>query len=323
MALPLGKLTIIVGAGLIGSVIAKEGRLSDVTGFFSSAAKIAFKQLKRDDSTPAGSKPRSDSLLAQVNSIQQELRLLASNRPVTIVTSSGSGSSKYGVIILVVVVGYGYVWWKGWKLPDMMFATRRSLSDACNSIGEQLENVYASLRSTKRHLSSKIDTVDSNLTAVAEMTASTHAKVTELRDDSEKIGQDVRYVRDAVETLELKISRIEGKQASTSSSHIAYSSKVGALPPPSSEPSSPIASHGSAHVFNSSREALRPPRNPASVSGQQRIIGVSGMVDVPSSLLSSEDNRNGEETSNGSSWFRAPFFTRTLGGTVLQRTGSR
>ncbi|XP_059640471.1 probable transcription factor KAN2 isoform X2 [Cornus florida] len=34
---------------------------------------------------------------------------------------------------------------KGWKHPDMMFATRRSLSDACTSIAKQLENVYSSV----------------------------------------------------------------------------------------------------------------------------------------------------------------------------------
>lgn len=34
---------------------------------------------------------------------------------------------------------------QGWKLPDMMFATKRGLSDACNSIAKQLENVYASI----------------------------------------------------------------------------------------------------------------------------------------------------------------------------------
>lgn len=34
---------------------------------------------------------------------------------------------------------------QGWKLPNMMFATRRSLSDACSSISRQLESVYTSI----------------------------------------------------------------------------------------------------------------------------------------------------------------------------------
>uniref|UniRef100_A0A6N2K2P2 DUF1664 domain-containing protein n=1 Tax=Salix viminalis TaxID=40686 RepID=A0A6N2K2P2_SALVM len=277
MALPLGKLTILVGAGILGSVLAKEGRLPDVSNFVSGAFKIAFRQLKQDDSTLSvskSSKPPNDSLIAQVNSLRQELQMLASSRPVTIVTANGTGANKYGTVVVVVVVGYGYVWWKGWKLPDMMFATRRSLSDACTSIAQQLENVYASIRSTRRHLSSKINDVDSNLNAVAELTASTQEKVIELREDSSRIGNDVRYVRDAVETLELKISRIEGKQTSASSSRLTFSSKAGALPAPSSEPSTP--------ALIGSQEVQRPPLNAASASSQQwlSLLAASGFPTV-------------------------------------------
>ncbi|XP_022885325.1 uncharacterized protein LOC111401695 [Olea europaea var. sylvestris] len=90
MALPLGKLTLIVGAGLAGSILAKEGRISDVSGFFSGAFKI-LKKLQRDDSTISNAKPKNDSLLRQVNSLREELQLLASSRSVTIVTSNTSG----------------------------------------------------------------------------------------------------------------------------------------------------------------------------------------------------------------------------------------
>ncbi|RVW40105.1 hypothetical protein CK203_081943 [Vitis vinifera] len=67
------------------------------------------------------------------------------NQVLCMVSGSQEGKSKYGVVVIIVVVGYGYAWWKGWKLPDMMFATRRSLSDACSSIAKQLENVYSSI----------------------------------------------------------------------------------------------------------------------------------------------------------------------------------
>ncbi|KAG6787979.1 hypothetical protein POTOM_004030 [Populus tomentosa] len=427
MAIPLGKLTILVGAGILGSVLAKEGRMPDVSSFVSGAFKIALRQLKRDDSTSSvskSSKPPNDSLMAQVTSLRQELQMLASSRPVTIVTASGTGFSslngyavtvshfnhrlklsndvvhlcvvnlsanKYGVVVVVIVVGYGYVWWKGWKLPDMMFATRRSLSDACTSIGQQLENVYGSIRSTRRHLSSKIDGVDTNLNAIAELTASTQERVTELREDSSRIGNDVRYVRDAVETLELKISRIEGKQdlttvgvkrlcdyasslennvleenvqacrhifvsffntllfdftgnhapqilqASASSSRLTFSSKVsgeilptvftsfclfinqaGALPAPSSEPSTPSA-------LNGSQEVQWLPRNAAaSASIQQGSTGISGVAEVASSLGISNGIHTPEETSNGTSWFKPAFLMRTRSAinSVVQQTSS-
>ncbi|CAA0826611.1 Protein of unknown function (DUF1664 [Striga hermonthica] len=216
MALALGKLTIIVGAGLVGTVLAKEGRISNVSDFFSGALKIAFKQLKQDDSAASSSKPRNDLLVQQVNSIRQELQLLASNRSVTIVTGDRSGSGKYGVLVIVVVVGYGYTWWKGWRLSDMMFATRRGLNDACSSVAKQLENVYSSISAsffvTRKHLSSRIDHVDGKIDECADNTAATKEEVSELRGDVKLIGSDVQSVHYVVRSLETKISRIEGRQ---------------------------------------------------------------------------------------------------------------
>ncbi|KAJ6961841.1 hypothetical protein NC652_000714 [Populus alba x Populus x berolinensis] len=362
MAIPLGKLTILVGAGILGSVLAKEGRMPDVSSFVSGAFKIAFRQLKRDDSTSSvskSSKPPNDSLMAQVTSLRQELQMLASSRPVTIVTASGTGANKYGLVVVVIVVGYGYVWWKGWKLPDMMFATRRSLSDACTSIGQQLENVYGSIRSTRRHLSSKIDGVDTNLNAIAELTASTQERVTELREDSSRISNDVRYVRDAVETLELKISRIEGKQdlttlgvkrlcdyasclesnlleenvqTSASSSRLTFSSKAGALPAPSSESSTPSSESSTPSsepstpsALNGSQEVQRLPRNAAaSASSLKGSTGISGVAEVASTLGISNGIHPPEETSNGTSWFKTAFLMRTRSAinSVVQQTSS-
>ncbi|KAL8487423.1 hypothetical protein ACS0TY_023918 [Phlomoides rotata] len=211
MALSLGKLTLIVGAGLVGSVLAKEGRASSFSDFFSGAFKITLKQLKQDDKTTSSSKPRNDSLMQQVNSLREELQLLASNRSVTIVTGR-SASGKYGVVVIVVVVGYGYLWWKGWKLPDMMFATRRGLNDACASVAKQLEGVYSSVSATKKHLSSRIDRIDCKIDECADNTSATKEEVSELRGDVKLIGTDVQSVHHVVRSLETKISRIEGKQ---------------------------------------------------------------------------------------------------------------
>ncbi|KZV44084.1 hypothetical protein F511_10755 [Dorcoceras hygrometricum] len=215
MALPLGKLTLLVGAGLVGSVLAKEGRLPGVSDFFSGAFKIVFKQLKQEDSTTSSSKPKNDSLLQQVNSLRQELQLLASTRSVTIVTGDRSGSGKYGIIIVVVVVGYGYIWWKGWRLSDMMFATRRGLNDACSSVAKQLETVYSSVSATRKHLSSRIDRVDCKVDECADNIVATKEEVSELRGDVKLISSDVNSVHHAVRSLETKISRIEGRQNET------------------------------------------------------------------------------------------------------------
>ncbi|CAN1295167.1 hypothetical protein LINPERPRIM_LOCUS22740 [Linum perenne] len=197
MALSLGKLVILAGAGIIGAgtVYAKDSGVFDL---FSGATRI-LRHLKSD--TGAVRKPQNDSLMAQVNSLRQELQLLASNRPVTIITSGGTGANKYYLIIVIGVVGYGYVWWKGWKLPDLMFATRRTLNDACNSVGQQLDSVYSSVRTTRKELSSDISNLDSKLNEVGELIDGTQEIVVQLRDGSGKISSEVRHVRDVVVTL--------------------------------------------------------------------------------------------------------------------------
>lgn len=336
MALPLGKLTILIGAGIVGSVLAKEGRFSTVSDFCSGAFKIVLKQIRHDDSTPSSPKPRNDSLMSQVNSLRQELQLLASNRPITIVTSSGSGSSKYGIIVIVIVVASGYVWWKGWKLPDMMFATKRSLSDACNTIAKQLENVYSSIAATKRHLSSKIDRVDRTLEESAELTAATREEVSELRGEIQVIGVDVQSVHHVVRTLETKISRIEGKQdltnegvrrlvdytrnleiqaAPSSSSRPALEmpqilppARTGSLPPiPPVEPPSPSNGSRNTSPSNGSRKELQ---------GISEIVEALSSPGISNGLNVTEDTNNNGISNSGLfgrriSGISASFLTRT------------
>ncbi|XP_021283738.1 uncharacterized protein LOC110416180 [Herrania umbratica] len=346
MALPLGKLTILVGAGIVGSIIAKEGHMPNVSDFVSGAFKLVFRQLKHDDSTPSINKPRNDYLMAQVNSLRQELQILASNRPITIVTGRGTGTSKYGIIIVVVVVGYGYVWWKGWRLPDMMFATRRSLSDARDAIAKQLESVYSSISTTRRHLSSRIDGVDNHMDEIADITASTQDEVSLLQDKSKMLNSNVQSVRFVVQTLESKINRIEGKQditneglnwlcdyahtmeqnrstdriqASPASSSMPAleapmksPSRTGSLPPIlPAESSSPSDSNGTHKV-------KRSPRNAVSASGLKEVSESSGH-ELANGSRTSEDKTNGSSSSGFFgmmfSGANASFLTRTRSAT--------
>ncbi|KAJ7957530.1 BZIP transcription factor, putative (DUF1664) [Quillaja saponaria] len=358
MALPLGKLAILVGAGIFGSVLAKEGRLSDASNFVSGAFKIVLKQVRRDDSSPSASasakKPPSDALLAQVNSLRQELQLLARDRTITIVNASGTGARKYGTIIVVVVVGYGYIWWKGWRLPDMMFASRRSLSDACTSIAKQLENVYASIAATKRKLSSRMDGLDSSLDECAALTEDTREEVSVVRGRADMIGVDVKSVHFAVRTLETKISRIEEKQDLTNDGvkrlcdyawnleNSKTTERIEASPSSSSRPAlelPPVTPSSRATASGSSRLSLElppigslppdlspEPPSPSYSYGSQEVIGGISEV-VNSSSRREVFNRipPAEVKTNGSSssglfglrlpGISAPFLTRTRSAT--------
>nr|XP_023898751.1 uncharacterized protein LOC112010638 isoform X3 [Quercus suber] len=338
MALPIGKVVILLGAGIVGSVLAKEGRMSTVSDFVSGAFKIVLKQIKQDDSSSSVKKPRNDSLMAQVNSLRQELQSLASNGPITIVTTSGRGTTRYGVIIVVVVLGYGYVWWKGWKLPDLMFASKRGLNDACNSIAKQLESVYSSISATKRGLSSRMDVMDSTLDECAEITSETQQEVSELRKRTDFVGVDVINIHDAVQTLETKISRIEGKQDLTNEGvrrlcHYARNLENSRTP-----------ESAQALPSSSSKLALeQPPTTPSSkvkrplqnaVSGLQDISGISEVVEASRNHEVSNGNQALEDTNGGASSYgrfglRFPsistsFLSRTRSATnaMLQQTRS-
>ncbi|XP_010499194.1 PREDICTED: uncharacterized protein LOC104776774 [Camelina sativa] len=212
MALPLGKLTLLIGAGLVGSAFATEGSALDVSSVVSGAFKMVFRQLKQEEPTKPATNPHNDVLAAQVNSIRHEIQLLSSSRPITIVSTGGSGGRKYGLIIIIGVIGYGYVWWKGWKLSDFMFATRRSLSDACRTVDNQIDGFYSSLEDTKQDLSSNVDRIGCHLDANMEVIEETEREVTELRDVTTVIKDDIKSVFDAVETLANKVYRIEGNQ---------------------------------------------------------------------------------------------------------------
>ncbi|XP_042421897.1 uncharacterized protein LOC122009700 [Zingiber officinale] len=215
----LGKLTVVIGAGIIGTFLAKDGQFPDVTKLFSGAFKIVTRHLQQDkDNSRSTSKPQTDSLLAQVNTLREELQILASSRSVTIVTSGGSGSARFGVTTVIVVgaLGYVFIWWKGWKLSDLMFVTRRGFSDTCNLIGKQMDLVSSSVSAARRHLSSKIDHVDSNLEECKELAMATKFEVSELHGDLRLVFSDMESVQSAVETLRSKLDRIEGAQDLTS-----------------------------------------------------------------------------------------------------------
>ncbi|PON54960.1 hypothetical protein TorRG33x02_300790 [Trema orientale] len=345
MALSLGKLTILVGAGILGSVLAKEGRVSD---FVSGAFKIAFKQLKQDDSSPPVKKPRNDLLLAQVNSLRQELQILASNKSVTIINASRLGGKKYGIILVIVVAGCGYVWWKGGEgLSGMMIATRSSLSNACTSIEKKLENVYSS--ATKRKLSSQIDGLDRGLEECLETTSRTQEEVKGLRDKTVLIGDDFRSVQNAVLAMETKINNIERKQIMTNEG-VRYLCDVAqtieiqkgrttegfqAIPSSSSKPALDIPPSSPARTGSLPPLLISEPMSSSDSSGSHQDVdeiseatGASTGHGVANGINASEDSNNGASSARRFGLripiINASFLTRTRSATsgLLQQTRS-
>ncbi|CAL5362932.1 unnamed protein product [Camellia sinensis] len=82
---------------------------------------------------------------------------------------------------------------EGWRLPDMMFATKCSLSDACNTIAKQLENVYSSiaLETTKFLYGCTVNSYILNVNWLIHSVAAGYALP---RDKSDKINLDIQRV---------------------------------------------------------------------------------------------------------------------------------
>nr|GMD77544.1 uncharacterized protein LOC109175972 isoform X2 [Ipomoea batatas] len=271
MALPLGKVAFLFGTGVVVSALAKESSFGD---YFSGAFKIIFKQIKQDNSKSSNPKPHSDALLKQVNSLREELQLLASNRSVTIITSGGSGSSgKYGVIVVVVVVGYGYLWWKA----------------------------------TKRHLSSRIDRVDSKIDECGDNAAAIKEEVSEFRGEVRTIGDDLQSVHLVVQNL---ASASSSTRLSLELPEVTPSTVVDPLSPNSPvEPPSPSASNG---FQKRSPHGAAPP----SPSGAKIHRGISDVVGMASG--NSPQILNAASTSE-----RSGLFGRTLSASAAFITRSR
>ncbi|KAM0947086.1 hypothetical protein DsansV1_C08g0082411 [Dioscorea sansibarensis] len=319
MAAAIGKLTIIVGAGIVGTALAKEGRLSDLTGLFSGALKVLTNHIKQDKDNPSSTvKPQNDSLLAQVNSLRKELQLLSSSRSVTIVTgtTSGSGAFKVKTIIVIGVVGYGYIWWKGWKLSDMMFVTRRGLTDACSAVAKQLDHISSSISTAKRHLSARIDRVDCNLNESVELTAATKDEVSKLHGRLSGFHDEFESVHQAVQTLDFTARGVyhlcqfvQGLEKSRNSDSIQilpsnpvpalelpeamHVARTGSLPSPTAEPSSPSISKESPKVLQPSRTV--------SVSGIKGIQHISKTMKTGNVRPAPEQGSTSEAPNSSSS----------------------
>ncbi|GJM94261.1 hypothetical protein PR202_ga10891 [Eleusine coracana subsp. coracana] len=139
----------------------------------------------------------------QVSNLRQELHSITA-QPVTVVTNAAtSGPGAYIITFVVVagVIGYAYIKWKGWKLSDMMFVTNRGLSDACKTVGGQLDQVSDSVIVTRKHLAGRIDRVDVTLDETHQIIEGTRDQVAGIHGDLSAFQQDLQSVNVVVRTL--------------------------------------------------------------------------------------------------------------------------
>eukprot|EP00249_Psilotum_nudum_P014542 c24876_g1_i1 orf=214-1185(+) len=217
MALQVGlgtsKIFLIIGASVAGSILLKNGSLTD---FLQDTYKVFWKHLNKEGDQPKGNSVDA-SLIAQVTRLRQELSRLAAERStVTVITGSSKRNGIFTSLaipaFIIGAAGYGYLRWKGFCISDLMYVTRRSMSNAVTTVSKQMEQVSTALTATKQQLSSKLEHLSSNLDQSIEMQEALKDQVEVVHCGVSRVGLEIETVQRLMEGLEGKIHRIESKQ---------------------------------------------------------------------------------------------------------------
>lgn len=206
------KVLILVSAGLTGSIVLRNGRLSDVLA--------ELQELMKGVNQGDGSSPYDIALLqGQIRKLAQEVRDLNLSRPITILSgNSDSGGSLSSYILPAAAVGamgYCYMWWKGWSFSDVMFVTKRNMTNAVESMSKQLEQVSSALAATKRHLTQRLENLDGKMDEQVEVSKTIRNEVNDVNADLSQIGFDIESIQQMVAGLEGKIELLDNKQDAT------------------------------------------------------------------------------------------------------------
>lgn len=206
------RLLILVGAGLTGSIVLKDGRLSDI---LSDLQGLLIKQAGAGDSSNSGS-DNSAAIASQVRRLAQEVRELAQSRSITVLNGNSSQSGNLSSLVVPVAavgaMGYCYMWWKGWSFSDWMYVTKRNIANVTASFNKQLDQVSSALAGVKRHLTQRLENVDAKLDEQKEISKLIKNEVFEVRGDLTQIGFDIDSIQKMVSGLEGKIVTLEDKQ---------------------------------------------------------------------------------------------------------------
>lgn len=206
------KVIILLGAGLTGSVILRNGRLSEVIADLQELVKGVNK-------VEVPSHYNAALLAAQVRQLAQEVRELTLSRPVAIFNGDSASNGNVASYLLpaaaVGAMGYCYMWWKGLSFSDVMFVTKRNMANAVASVSKQLEQVSAALASTKKHLTQRLEGIDDKVEEQKETSKIILHEVNEVKSDLSQIGFDLEQIQQMISGLEGKLGLLEGKQDMT------------------------------------------------------------------------------------------------------------
>ncbi|KAG8382520.1 hypothetical protein BUALT_Bualt05G0086000 [Buddleja alternifolia] len=206
----LSRIILIVGAGYTGTIMMKNGKLSDILGELQNLVRGMEKSGEADREADY-----SDAIASQVRRLAMEVRQLASSRQITVLNGNSGQSNLTALVVPTAALGalgYGYMWWKGLSFSDLMYVTKRSMSNAVANLTKHLDHVSEALAATKRHLTQRIENLDGKLDEQVEISKLIRNDVNDVRGDLSQIGFDLDELQRMVSGLDGKLLSLEGKQ---------------------------------------------------------------------------------------------------------------
>ncbi|CAI0386734.1 unnamed protein product [Linum tenue] len=203
------RVLLIAGAGYFGTVLIQKGKLSDLIGELQALVK----GIEKGDSD--GETGQADVLSQQVRLLAQQVRQLTSARHITVLNTGQSGNFTGYIIPAATVgaVGYGYIWWKGWKLSDLMYVTKQSMTAAVSNLTKHLEGVTDALAKAKEHLTQRIQGLDDKMDKQNELSRKIESDVNAINDNILLLDSGMASLINYVSVLDEKLDSLEGKQS--------------------------------------------------------------------------------------------------------------
>ncbi|KAK4263412.1 hypothetical protein QN277_028822 [Acacia crassicarpa] len=208
----VSKILIIAGAGYTGTILMKNGKLSDLIGELQGFVKGLEKSGDQSD----GDSEYADAIATQVRRLANEVRQLASNKPITVL--NGSNGQMGNISSLVVpaatlgALGYGYMWWKGISFSDLMYVTKRNMEKAVADLTKKLQHASDVIADAKKHLTQRIQNLDDKMLKQNELARSIKDDVAGVRNTITDFHDDLGILQQTVETLDERLATLSWKQ---------------------------------------------------------------------------------------------------------------
>ncbi|EFH69623.1 hypothetical protein ARALYDRAFT_890018 [Arabidopsis lyrata subsp. lyrata] len=206
----LSRIFLLAGAGYTGTIMMKNGKLSDLLGELQGLVK----GMEKSGEGSEGDSDVSDAIAAQVRRLAMEVRQLASQQHITVMNGvSGANLQALAVPAAALgALGYSYMWWKGLSFTDLMYVTKANMAAAVANLTKNLEQVSETLAAAKRHLTQRIQNVDDKVEKQIDLSKEINSQVIAARENINSLEMDLESLHNLITGLDGKLDTLEYKQ---------------------------------------------------------------------------------------------------------------